>query len=69
MYMYNIYLWLDLVEPSPVNLVSPYSGVVIRSVNIAWLVVSSHSPMHTQKYLSFLLDNYLLIFSRQSMYT
>ena len=59
MYMYNNYLWLDLVEPSPVNLVSPYTGVVIRSVTVAWLVVSSHFPKHTQKYLSFLLDKFI----------
>ena len=55
----NNYLWLDLVEPSPVNLVSPYSGVVIRSVNVAWLVVSFHSPKHTQKHLSFLLVKFI----------
>ena len=59
----NNYLWLDLVEPSPVNLVSPYSGVVIRSVNVAWLVVSFHSPKHTQKYLLFLLDKFVWSFT------
>ena len=58
-YMYNNYLWLDLVQPSPVNLVSPHSGVVIRSVNVIWLAVSPHSPEHTHKHLSFLLDEFI----------
>ena len=58
-YMYNNYLWLDLVQPSPVNLVSSHSGVVIRSVNVVWLVVSSHTRKHTHKHLLFLLDEFI----------
>ena len=57
--MYNNYLGLYLVLPSSVNLVSPHSGVVIRSVSLVWLVVSSHSPKHMHIHLSFLLDEFI----------
>ena len=56
-YMYNNYLGLYLVQPSPVNPVSPHSGVVIRSVSVVWLVVSS--PKHMHIHLSFLLDEFI----------
>ena len=58
-YMYNNYLGHYLVQPSPVNLVSPHSDVVIRSVSVVWLVVSSHSLKHMHIHLLFLLDEFI----------
>ena len=60
-YMCNNYLWLDLVQPSSVNLVSPYSAVVIRSVNVVWLVCQLlFSEAHVQRFVISAGQVYLL---------
>ena len=60
----NNYLWLDLVEPSPVNLVSPYSGVVIRSVNVCLAGCQlSFSEAHAKTFVVSAGQVYLSIFS------